>query len=183
MITNPHAAEWLICSEAADAAAGAYADHLGKFEKELKDEEFYKAQLWKVVERISAMKLHIRSSEEDLGETAEGVFAKAEAQTADQIEETEACMKRKIDNLLKVNGHKLRPIAGTYTGLVRCTECAITTGVLSDGYWSRVSCNSNQCASSECWSRKGYMNLSRKKFERNEQIRNMAAINDKETGE
>ena len=33
LITSPHAAERLICNEAADAAAGAYADHLGKFEK------------------------------------------------------------------------------------------------------------------------------------------------------
>lgn len=116
LITNPHAPEWLICNEAADAAAGAYAGHLGDFAKELKDEEFYKAQLWKVVKRISAIELHIRRSEEDLGDAAEGIFAKAEAQTTDQTAETETGMKRKIDNLLKVNGHKLRRIAGTGTG-------------------------------------------------------------------
>ena len=42
LITNQHAAEWLICNEAADAAAEAYADHLEDFDKELKSEEFYK---------------------------------------------------------------------------------------------------------------------------------------------
>ena len=55
MLTNPDAAKWLICNEAADAAAGAYADHLGSFEKELKEEEFYKAQLWKAIKRTSAI--------------------------------------------------------------------------------------------------------------------------------
>ena len=50
-----------------------------QFEKELKDEEFYKTQLWKVIKRISAIELHIRSSEDDLGDTAEGILAKAEA--------------------------------------------------------------------------------------------------------
>ena len=92
-------------------------------------------------------------------------------------------MKRKIDSLLKVNGHKLRPIEGTDTGWVRCTECARTAGGSSDGYWSRVSCNKKQCASRECWSRKGYMRLAKKRVERNEQMENMAAIKDKETGE
>ena len=85
-----------------------YADHLGKFEAELKDEEFNKAQLWKVIKEISAIELHIRSNEEDLGDTAEGIFAKAEAQTAYQTEEAGAGMKRKIGDLLKVNGHKHR---------------------------------------------------------------------------
>ena len=33
LLTSPFAAEWLICNEAANAAAGVYADHLGKFEK------------------------------------------------------------------------------------------------------------------------------------------------------
>ena len=33
MLSNPDAAKWLICNEAADAAAGAYADHLGSFEQ------------------------------------------------------------------------------------------------------------------------------------------------------
>ena len=55
LITNPYAAEWHICNEAAGAAAGAYADHLGKFDKEPKSEEFHKAELWKVLKRISAM--------------------------------------------------------------------------------------------------------------------------------
>lgn len=86
LITNPYAAEWLICNEAADAAAGAYADRLGDFDKELKSEEFYKAQLWKAIKRISAIELHIRSSEDDLGDTAEGFLTKAEAQSANQIE-------------------------------------------------------------------------------------------------
>ena len=77
MLTNPFAAEWLICNEAADAAAGAYADHLGKFEKELKEEEFHNAQLWKAIKRTSAIELCIRSSEDDMGDTAEGILAKA----------------------------------------------------------------------------------------------------------
>ena len=76
LITNPYAAEWLICNEAADAAAGAYADQLGKFDKELKDEEFHKAQLWKAIKRTSAIELHIRSSEDDMrdgrGDPCEG---------------------------------------------------------------------------------------------------------------
>ena len=94
--------------------------------------------------------MHIRNNEGDLGDTAEGISAKAEAQTADQTEEAEAGMKRKIEDLLKVNGHKLRPITGTDTGWVRYTECARTAGGMSDGYWSRVSCSKKQCASSEC---------------------------------
>ena len=107
LITNPYAAEWLICNEAADAAAGAYADHLGKFDKELKDEEFHTAQLWKAINRTSAIELHIRSSEDDMGDTAEGILAKAEAMTADRNEDTETGMKRKMESLLKTNGHKL----------------------------------------------------------------------------
>ena len=34
--SNPELVEWLISNEAADAAAGTFADHLGKFEAELK---------------------------------------------------------------------------------------------------------------------------------------------------
>ena len=49
LISNPDTAERLISNEAADAAAGAYADHMGKFEAELKKEEFNKSQLWKVI--------------------------------------------------------------------------------------------------------------------------------------
>ena len=116
MLTNPFAAEWLICNEAADAAAGAYADHLGKFEKELKEEEFHKAQLWKAIKRTSAMELHIRSREDDMRDTVEGILAKAEAMTANKTEGTETGMKRKIENLLNVNGHKLKPIEGTDPG-------------------------------------------------------------------
>ena len=59
MLVNPEATKWMICNEAADAAAGTYADHLGSFEKELKDEEFHKAQLWKAIKRTSAIELHI----------------------------------------------------------------------------------------------------------------------------
>lgn len=151
LLSNPNTAEWLISNEAADAAAGAYADHLGKFEAELKKEEFNKSQLWKVIKRISSIELHIRNSDDDLGDTAEGFLAKAEAQPANQTEEIETGMKRKIGNLLRVNGHKLRPIADTDTGWVRC---AITAGGMSDSYWSSNSCNRNQCISSECWSRK-----------------------------
>ena len=71
MLSNPDAAKWLICNEAADAAAGAYADHLGSFEKELKAEEFYKAQLWKAIKRTSAIELHIRESQDERSDTAE----------------------------------------------------------------------------------------------------------------
>ena len=48
---------------------------------------------------------------------------------------------------------------------------------------TKVSCNSKQCASSECWSRKGYARLAEKRIERDKQIRNMPAIKDKESGE
>lgn len=92
-------------------------------------------------------------------------------------------MKRKIDNLMRINGHKLTPIAETDTGWVRCTECARTACGMSDGYWSTVGCNKKQCIPAECWSRKGYMNLSKKKKVREEQIRSMAAIKDKESGQ
>ena len=34
MLVNPEATKWMICNEAADAAAGTYADHLGSFDKE-----------------------------------------------------------------------------------------------------------------------------------------------------
>ena len=85
-------------------------------------------------------------------------------------------MKRKTENLLKVNGHKLKPIEGTDTGWVRCTECARTAGGSSDGYWTKASCNRNQCATSECWSRKGYARLTERKIKRDEQIRSMPAI-------
>ena len=91
-------------------------------------------------------------------------------------------MTRKISNLLKVNGHKLKPIEGTDTAWVRCTECARTAGGSSDDYWTKVSCNRNQCATSECWSRKGDMRLAKKRVERNDQIKNMPAIKDGETG-
>ena len=52
---------------------------MGKFEAELKKEEFNKSQLWKVTKRNSAIELHIRNNDEDLGDFAEGIFAKAEA--------------------------------------------------------------------------------------------------------
>ena len=48
----------------------------------------------KQLKRISAIELHIRSSEEGLGDTAEGILAKAEAQVAERTEETETGMKR-----------------------------------------------------------------------------------------
>ena len=112
-----------------------------------------------MIERISAIELRIRNNDDDLGDTAEDIFAKAEAQTANQTEDIEAGMKRKIDNLLRVHGHKLRPIAETDTGWVGCTECTRTAGGMSDSYWSSNSCNRNQCISSECWIRKSYMNL------------------------
>ena len=51
------------------------------------------------MKRISAIELHMRNSEEDLGDTAGGIFAKAEAHTADLAEEPAANMKRNIDNL------------------------------------------------------------------------------------
>ena len=85
-----------------------------------------------------------------MGDAAEGILAKAEAMTADRTEDTETGMKRKIENLLKVNGHKLQPIEGADTGRVRCTECARTAWGSSDGYWSRVSCNRNQGATNDC---------------------------------
>ena len=94
-----------------------------------------------MIKRTSAIKLHIRSNDDDLGDTAEDIFANAEAQTANQTEEIEAGMKRKIDNLLRVNGHKLRPISDTDTGWARCTEFARTVGGMSDIYWS-----SNRCS-------------------------------------
>ena len=66
----------------------------GTSKKELKHEEFCKGQLWKAIKIISAIELHIRSSEDDLGDTAGGILAKAEAQVADQTEETETGMKK-----------------------------------------------------------------------------------------
>ena len=41
----------------------------------------------------------------------------------------------------------------------------------------------DQCATNECWSRKAYARLAKKRIGRNDQIRNMPAIKDKETGE
>ena len=86
MLSNPDATKWLICNEAADAAAGTYADHLGSFDKELKAEEFYKAQLWKAIKRTSAIELHIRENQDERCDTAEGLLARAEAATADKAE-------------------------------------------------------------------------------------------------
>ena len=134
LLTNPHAAEWLICNEAADAAAGTYADHLGSFDKELKAEEFYKAQLWKAIKRTSAIEMHIRENQDDRCDTSEGLLAKAEAATADKTEEIKTGTKRKIDCLMQTNGHKLKRIEGTDTGWVRCTECGRTAGGSSDDY-------------------------------------------------
>ena len=99
-----------------------------------------------------------------------------------QTEEIEGGVKRKIDSLLRVNGHKLRPITDIDAGWVRCTECARIAGGMSDIYWSSNSCNRNQCISSECWSRKGCINLSKRKEERKWQLRNMA-IKEKESGQ
>ena len=45
-----------------------------------------------------------------------------------------------------------------------------------------ICCNRNQCATSECWSRKWYARLAGRKIKRDEQIRSMPAIKDKETG-
>ena len=87
-------------------------------------EEFYKAQLWKAIKRTSAIELHIRESQDERCDTAEGMMAKAEAATADKTEEIEAGTKRKIECLMQTNGHTLRGIEGTDTGWVRCTECA-----------------------------------------------------------
>ena len=95
--------------------------------------------------------------------------------TADRTEDTETGMKRKIENLLTVNGHKPQLIEGTDTGWVRCTECAGTARGSSDGYWSRVSCNRNQGATTDCWSRKRYTILAGKTTRRDEHIRNMPA--------
>ena len=69
-VGNPNLVEWLISNEAADAAAGISADHLEKFDAQLKKEEFVKAQLWSAFKRISAIELHIRNSEEDLRDIA-----------------------------------------------------------------------------------------------------------------
>ena len=77
----------------------------------------------------------------------------------------------------------MKPIEGTDTGWVRCTECARTAGGSSDDYWTKVSCNRNQCATIECCIRKLYARLAEKRIVINGQIRNMPAIKDKETGE
>ena len=70
LIGNPALVEWLISNEAADAAAAIFADNLGSFDAELKTEELTNTQLWSVLEQISAIELHIRNSEEDLGDMA-----------------------------------------------------------------------------------------------------------------
>ena len=183
MLTNPEATKWLICNEAADAAAGTYADHLGDFDKELKAEEFYKAQLWKAIKRTSAIELHIRENQEERSDTAEGLLAKAEAATDDRTEEIEAGTKRKIECLMQPNGHKLKRIEGTDTGWMRCTECGRTAGGTSDEYWTRVSCNKNQCATDDYWCRKRYTNKDAESRRRNRRLEKMLAIRDKTTNE
>ena len=76
-VNNPSIVEWLISNEAADAAAAEYADHLSEFDRIQGREESHKAELWKVLKRISAIELHIRTNEEGLADIAEGIFAKA----------------------------------------------------------------------------------------------------------
>ena len=80
-MNNPFIVERLICSDAADVAVGAYADPLGDFSNILKDDEFFKAQLWQVLKRISAIELHIRVNEDNLVDTAEGIFVNAKRRT------------------------------------------------------------------------------------------------------
>ena len=73
----------MISNEYADAAAEARADHVGKHDKRLTQEEMHKATLWKVLKRISAIELHIRETTDVVPTTAESILAKTEVATAD----------------------------------------------------------------------------------------------------
>ena len=63
-------------------AAGAEADHQGDHAKELKDEDFMKGMLWKVLKRTSAIEMDIRMHDEGVPITAESITAAAEAVAA-----------------------------------------------------------------------------------------------------
>ena len=110
-------------------------------------------------------------------------MAKAEAATADKTEEIETGTKRKIECLMQTNGHKLRGIEGTDTGWVRCTECGRTAGGSSEDYWAEISCNKNQCASDDYWSRKRYTSMDARNSRKSERPAIMLAIRDRVTDE
>ena len=84
---------------------------------------------------------------------------------------------------MQPNGHKLKRIEGTDTGWMRCTECGRTAGGTSDEYWTRVSCNKNQCATDDYWCRKRYTNKDAESRRRNRRLEKMLAIRDKTTNE
>ena len=75
------------------------------------------------MKRMSAIAEHIRNTEEEEEGTAGGILAKAEAPMV-AIEDINTGTKRKIDELLKVNGHRLQPIEGSANDWMQCAECA-----------------------------------------------------------
>ena len=136
--------KWVIGNEAADAAAGAVADHQGDHKKTLDDEEKAVAQLWKVMKRISAIELDIRLKDEGVPMTAENVIAAAEAMTNEWCNADTERAKRRVDQLIDVNGHRLDTMPDSGSGWVRCHECGRVAHIASDKYWSKVSCNQNR---------------------------------------
>ena len=56
--------------------------------------------------------------------TAEDIIAAAEAQTEDSCREAEEASRRKTDQLIDINGHRLDPIEGADGKRVRCLESA-----------------------------------------------------------
>ena len=105
-VKNRDIEKWVIGNEAADAAAGAVADHQGDHKKALDDEGKAVAQLWNVMRRISAIELDIRLKDEGVPMTAENVIAAAEAMTNEWCNADSERAKRRIDQLIDVNSGK-----------------------------------------------------------------------------
>ena len=97
----------VISNEAADAAAGAIADHQGDHKETLDSESKATSQLWAAMKRISAIELDIRLKDEGVPMTAENVIAAAEAMTSEWCNADNERAKRRLDQLIERNGHRL----------------------------------------------------------------------------
>ena len=94
--------------------------------------------------RISAIELDIRLKDEGVPMTAEDVIAAAEAMTSEWCNADSERAKRRVDQLVDINGHRLDTMPESGSGWVRCHECGRVADVASEKYWSKVSCNRNR---------------------------------------
>ena len=102
--------------------------------------------------------------------TADNVIAAAEAMTNEWCNADSERAKRRVDQLIDVNGHRLDTMPDSGSGWVRCHECGRVADIASDKYWSKVSCNQNRWIPEAKTPLRQYSNLTAARRDRKERL-------------